>query len=232
MEVRITTQAEQNSLLADSQDDHNDDGYNDEEDESYDGSDGDDCNGFAEDEETGDAGDAGEAVEEDEECGSAMLGYLEARQKWMALRKARGFREPSDQGHAKKQSSFHRGKMSPGHKDGHRDSQSRSSLTGRSRDFQRKQRRSPVQKTPPPGRDRKPKGKRRGKPSEKRQGAHNEPTGAQYLGTATANTPDDTLSLDASFGKNSTLWQCTPSTPWIRRLRSVPNLLQPQPKVL
>ena len=59
------------------------------------------CNGFAEDEETGDAGDAGAAVEEDEECGSAMLGYLEARQKWMALRKARGFREPSDQGHAK-----------------------------------------------------------------------------------------------------------------------------------
>ena len=184
---RAAGQPEQSSFLADGQDDDYDDDYDDDE-WSEEDSAGEDFGGYAEDEETEGEDDGGDILEEDQDYDSAMLGYLEARQKLMALRKARGFKEPSDQGPEKKHGTFHRGKTPSGHREGYRDGKPRSSSsTGRSRDFQWKERnrtssssshRRPRQKTPPPSRDRKAKGKGKGKPSGKRQGARKEPTGA------------------------------------------------------
>ena len=190
---------------ATSQDDDYDEDYDDEEDWSGE----DDFGGFAEDEETeGAEGNGGELAEEDEDYDSAMLGYLEARQKLMALRKARGFKEPSDQGAETKQAPSYRSRPSSSHRDGHRNGKPRSSSSaGRSRDFQWKERsrhssssqRRPRQKTPPPGRDRRAKGKGKGKSPGKRQGARKEPTGAQYLGMAKATSSGAASSQQTPF---------------------------------
>ncbi|CAE7782803.1 unnamed protein product, partial [Symbiodinium pilosum] len=189
-----TSAVNESSFLADIQEDGDDDDEDDEEwsdDEDYDD---DDFGGFAEDEETDEGDDEGDLGEPDEEYDTAMLGYLEARQKLLALRKSRGFKEPD--GQSSKQSGQTKPRA-PGHRDLHREGRGRpSSSTGRSRDFQWKEKRStssqgrPRQKTPPPGKDRrsKGKGKSKSKGHGKRQGTRREPAGAQYLGMATASS--------------------------------------------
>ena len=169
-----------------------------EEDEPYDGEDWpsdddygdvDEYGGYAEDDEAESPEDDPEELEEaDEEYDSAMLGYLDARKKLMALRKARGFKEPADSGSHGKPSS------SKGTK-----SRSTSSSTGKGRDFlwkdpgRRSDRPSSSgkgsrhrQKTPPPPRKGKGSSRGRGQQQHRRQPPRREPTGAQYLGMAVA----------------------------------------------
>ena len=177
----------ESSFLADLQEDGYDD-PNDVDDKwsEDDGYDDEDFGGFAEGGETEDDDDENDLEEGDEDYDTAMLGYLEARQKLLALRKARGFKEPGDQATSHKNSGS--GKSRPGHREQSREGRGKpsSSSSTRPRDFQWRERRAtstqgrPRQKTPPPpGRDRRPKGKGKSKSQGKRKGARREPTGAQ-----------------------------------------------------
>ncbi|CAE7867435.1 hypothetical protein AK812_SmicGene12586 [Symbiodinium microadriaticum] len=148
--------------------------------------------GYADEDVESEDGGEDDAVDEepDEELDAAMLGYLEARRKLLAAKKARGFKEPAE-GHAghKETSSGHSsrdGRSRPSFGKG------RASSSGHGRDFQWRDRPRasssshgrPRQKTPPP---RKPKGKGKGKSKSKPGGkrpARREPAGSQYLGMA------------------------------------------------
>ena len=135
----------------------------------------------------------------DEDYDAAMIGYLEARQKLLGLRKSRGFREPAEP------ASSHRtisGRPEQERRDDRREGRGRPLPTGRKSDFgwrdrerdrdrrasssRHHQNRRP--RTPPPT---KRKGQGKGKKKGVRSssgGRRNEPTGSQYLGMAVTNS--------------------------------------------
>ena len=162
----------------------------------------------AEDEEGSD--DPEEDLEPDEKMDTAMLGYLEARKKLLSLRRARGFKEPGEAPSGSKDTSY-----KPYHKD-HPKGRSGRKGSGKgkgSKDFQwvHKPDRNGKgrNRTPPPTRRAKARGRNRLKGCGRR-----EPAGSQYLGMAFAPNPvtfqrtvqvvsrlvDRVLSMDGELG--------------------------------
>ena len=138
----------------------------------------------------------------DEEYDTAMIGFLEARQKLLSLRKARGFREPGEH-----QASGRPGQHSQQDRDrreDRREGRAKSSSQGparrtdfgwrdrdRDRDRERDRRRTGSRpsirrpRTPPPTKRKGVgKGKGRGKSRSSGKGRRQEPQGSQFLGMA------------------------------------------------
>eukprot|EP00439_Symbiodinium_sp_Y106_P023343 s4218_g2.t2 len=169
----------------------------------------DDFGGYVEDEESEDSlEDEQEDGAVDDEYDTAMVGYLEARRKFMDLRRARGFQEPEQSSSTAKGASKHRDRD---RRDDRREGRGKPTGPSRRPDFswRERDRRMPGQQqrgrrpaTPPPTR-KKGTGKSRSKGKGSRAGSSSrrgEPAGAQYLGMAVnAATSSSTMASPHDF---------------------------------
>ncbi|CAE7487604.1 unnamed protein product, partial [Symbiodinium necroappetens] len=188
--ARAQPQGQGHGFMADAatEDNDDDDDWPAEDEVEYD-----DFGGYVEEEESEESfEDEQEDGAVDDEYDAAMVGYLEARRKFMDLRRARGFQEPEQSSSTAKGASKHRDRD---RRDDRREGRGKPTGPSRRPDFswRERDRRKPGQQqrgrrpgTPPPTR-KKGTGKTKNRGKGSRAGSSSrrgEPAGAQYLGMA------------------------------------------------
>ncbi|CAE7802025.1 unnamed protein product, partial [Symbiodinium sp. KB8] len=188
--ARAQPQGQGHGFMADAatEDNDDDDDWPEEDEVEYD-----DFGGYVEEEESEESfEDEQEDGAVDDEYDAAMVGYLEARRKFMDLRRARGFQEPEQSSSTAKGASKHRDRD---RRDDRREGRGKPTGPSRRPDFswRERDRRKPGQQqrgrrpgTPPPTR-KKGTGKTKNRGKGSRAGSSSrrgEPAGAQYLGMA------------------------------------------------